>query len=236
VSPRAADLLTAVGLAGLLAAVSLTAPRWSRFFRQPLPVSADEGVGGAGGVEPAPQASPSAEAQRTINVKLFFDTPGARGLSLEERAIPFSNDLATQIRTLVEQLASGSQIGLLPTLSPKTGVLEVFVTARGVAYVDLSKEATEGHGGGSDAELRSVYSVVNSITASFPSIARVQILIDNQLATTLAGHVDLSRPLPPDMTLLAAVALVPAGSAPPEAPAATPAPAQPPPVAVAPPS
>jgi hypothetical protein len=201
VTPRLADVLSAVGLIGLLAGVPLTAPRWSRFFRQPLATTPEEPEAPA----PGPAASPSPEAQRTINVKLFFDAPDARGLVLEERAVPFSSDLAVQIRTLVEELTKGSNIGLVATLPASTKVLEVFVTAQGVAYVDLSKEAREGLVGGSDAEMRTVFSVVDSITASFPSIARVQILVDNQAATTLAGHVDLSRPLPPDMTLLSAV-------------------------------
>jgi spore germination protein GerM len=228
VSPRGVDLLTALGLAGLLASVSLTAPRWSRVFRQPIQVASDDS---GAAPPPATQESPAPEAHRTINVKLFFDAPDTPGLVLEERAVPFSNDLATQVRTLVEELVKGSQIGLLPTLSPQTKVLEVFVTARGVAYVDLSKEAQEGAGGGSDAELRSVYSVVNSVTMSLPSVSRVQILIENQPVATLAGHVDLSRPLPPDMTLLAAAALAPAASPAPEA-----APSQQPPPAGGPPS
>jgi spore germination protein GerM len=221
VSPRGADLLTALGLASLLAAVSLTAPRWSRFFQQPLPVSSDDPA-----APPPTQEAPPAEARRTINVKLFFDAPDMPGLALEERAVPFSNDLATQVRTLVEELVKGSQIGLLPTLPPSTKVLEVFVTARGVAYVDLSKEAQNAATGGSDAELRSVYSVVNSVAMSLPSVSRVQILIENQPVATLSGHVDLSRPLPPDMTLLAAAALAPAASPPAAAP--SPEPSQPP--------
>jgi hypothetical protein len=227
-SRRTTNLVTVLGLVGLLALVSLTAPRWSRLFRHPLPVSADEGTGGDANAPPAPEATPAVEAQRTIKVKLFFEAREARGLVLEERTIPFSNDLAAQVRTLVEELAKGSQIGLVPTLAANAKVLEVFVTARGVAYVDLSKEAGEAFAGGSDAELRSVYSIVNSITTNFPSISRVQILIDNQPATTLAGHVDLSRPLPPDMTLLVAASLAPAATPTPVAPAPAPGPAQPP--------
>src|SRR6185369_12965435 len=46
--------------------------------------------------------------------------------------------------------ARGSQIGLGPSLPTGTRVLEVFVTARGVAYVDLSKEAATPAGRGSD--------------------------------------------------------------------------------------
>jgi hypothetical protein len=44
---------------------------------------------------------------------------------------------------------------------------------------------------------------------NFPAIRRVQILVDDHPAETLAGHVDLSRPLTPDMTLLASSTLSP---------------------------
>jgi hypothetical protein len=79
----------------------------------------------------------------------------------------------------------------------------VFVSARGTAYVDLSKEAAAGGATGSLGERLSVYALVDSITANFPAIRRVQILVDDKPAETLAGHVDLSRPLPADMTLVA---------------------------------
>jgi hypothetical protein len=103
-------------------------------------------------------------------------------------------------------------------------VLDVFVTARGVAYVDLSTEALEGHVGGSDDELYRVYSVVNTVTTNFPAVHRVQILVDDRPAVTLAGHVDLSRPLPQDMTLLAASTLTPLAGDDAAAPTPTPAP------------
>ena len=219
-----ANGLTAVGLVGLLATVSLTAPRWSRVFRRPVQAEALD----AEGRDPvtAPSASPSPEAQRTINVKLFFEAVESRGLALEERAIPFSSDLATQVRTLVEGLAKGPATALGPTLAGTTKVLEVFVTASGVAYVDLSAEARDSVAGGSDEEQMTVYSIVDSITTSFPSISRVQILIDNQPATTLAGHVDLSRPLPPDLTLLAAAALTPVDGVPSGGPSPSPPPTE----------
>ena len=47
-------------------------------------------------------------------------------------------------------------------------MLEVFVTARGVAYVDLSKEAAQRSRRGSEDELITVYSVVNSLTIELP--------------------------------------------------------------------
>ncbi len=214
---RRANLLTALGLLGLLVLVSATAPRWARLLTRPLPAAAEE-------AEPVPalppngiSATPTAkapEAVKHINVKLFLQSPERTGLVIEERAVALSGDLAQQLRSVLEELIKGSAAGLLPTLDPTTRVLEVFVSARGTAYVDLSKEVSAGQPGGSEAELITVYSIVNSLTTSFPAVKQVQILVEDHPAPSLAGHVDLSRPLLPDMTFLAAVSLEPAAPAP----------------------
>lgn len=219
---RTLNLLTILLLLGVFAVASLTAPRWARGFRQPVPLAVDETFPD----ESQPLSTPGSavEARRTISVKLFFSATESPGLEMEDREVAFSPDLAQQLHTVLDELVRGSQSGLSPTLAPETKVLDVFVSARGVAYVDFSKEATQGHVGGSDEELRSVYSVVNSITANFPAIHRVQILVDDRPAVTLAGHVDLSRPLPPDMTLLAASILTPVEPDAAGAPAPTPKP------------
>jgi hypothetical protein len=64
------------------------------------------------------------------------------------------------------------------------------------------------HRGGSTQELLTVYSLVNTLTVNLPTIAAVQILIDGREADTLAGHVDLRRPLRKNEALI-----VPADSA-----------------------
>ena len=205
---RTANVVTAAGLVSLLALVTLTAPRWARFLTRPVGGAAEEDSAEsapAGGAPAKEEAAP--EVERKINVKLFFQAADRPGLVIEERAVTFSTDLSKQLRGVVEELVRGSKIGLGATLAPSTKVLDVFVTPRGVAYVDLSKEAVAGHPGGSEAELMTVYSVVNSLTTSFPAVRRVQILVEDRPAETLAGHVDLTRPLPPDMTVLAAADL-----------------------------
>jgi len=201
-TPRQANLLTAVGLVALLAAVSLTAPRWSALLREPLTVSDGEGADIDGDATSSQPLDPEADAERRISVRLYFEAPESDGLLSEEREIAFSDDLAIQLRTLVEELVGGPTSSLRPTLPPQTRVLEVFVTARGVAYVNLSAEAAMLPGG-SLSELLSVYSVVNSLVVNFPAVSRVQILVEDRMVTSLAGHVDLSRPLPADMTLVA---------------------------------
>lgn len=221
---RTANLSTALFLVALFACVSLTAPRWARRFREPVAVAVEDTLPADPQDGPSPEAVAAAEAHRTISVKLFFSAKDSEGLVMEDREVAFSPDLARQLRTVLEELVRGPKTDLLATYAKETRVLEVFVTARGVAYVDFSKEATHGHSGGSDEELRSVYSVVNTVTANFPAIHRVQILVDDRPAVTLAGHVDLSRPLPQDMTLLAASTLTPLESPEPGVPAPAPSP------------
>ena len=203
---RTANVLTVGGLVSLLVVVTLTAPRWARLLNRPVAGADDESAETPAG-EAAPAAreeEAAAEVQRQINVKLFFQATDRPGLVIEERTVTLSTDLSRQLRGVVEELVRGSKNGLRATLAPDTKVLDVFVNPRGTAYVDLSKEAVTGHPGGTQAELMTVYSLVDTLTISFPAVKRVQILVDDRPAETLAGHVDLTRPLPPDMTLLAA--------------------------------
>jgi spore germination protein GerM len=209
-TPRQANLLTAAGLLALLFGVSTSAPRWAPLLARSLSNPGDDQ-----GTEPTARTDAEAgSVERQINVKLFFQAADRPGLVIEERAVTQAPELSRQLRTVVEELARGSRIGLQPTLSPGTRVLEVFVTARGVAYVDLSKEIAQDHPGGAEAELITVYSLVNSLTANFPAVKKVQILVDDRPTSTLAGHVDLTRPLPADLTFLASAALAPAAPAP----------------------
>ena len=52
-------------------------------------------------------------------------------------------------------------------------------------------------------ELLTVYTIVNALLTNLPTLQQVQILIDGREADTLAGHVDLRRPLKKNDNLLA---------------------------------
>jgi hypothetical protein len=223
VTPRQANGATAIGLAALTAALAFTAPRWAAVLRSPS--ASVEGEEPAGEPAPAPSAQGEGTARR-IRVRLYFEAPDRAGLLPEEREVVFSADLGRQLRTVVEELAKGSTSGLLPTLPPGTRVLEVFVSRGGVVYVDLSGEASSGLPGGSQAELLTVFSIVNTVVTNFPATSRVQILVNDSVVPSLGGHIDVGRPLPPDMTLVA----VPA----PPSPEAKEAPTASPPAAPAP--
>jgi hypothetical protein len=211
-----ANALTALGLLTLLLVVLLAAPRWTRLLTRTAPgEEAEEGASPA--PAPPPEGEEAASAQQKINVKLFFAAADQPALLIEDREVAYSADLARQVRTVVEELVKGPQKGLVGTLPAETRVIDSFVTAAGVAYVDLSKEATEKHPGGSRNELLSVYSIVNSLTSNFPAVKRVQILVEDRQVPTLAGHVDLTHPLASDLTYLVGAVPSAAPSAPPDA-------------------
>lgn len=211
-----ANALTALGLLALLLVVLLAAPRWTRLLTRTVPgeEGGDDAAAAARAAAAGAEGADPAAVEQKINVKLFFLAPDQPALLIEDREVAYSADLARQVRTVVEELVKGSQKGLVGTLPKETKVIDAFVTSAGVAYVDLSKEAGQKHPGGSKGELLSVYSVVNSLAANFPAVKRVQILVDDRQVPTLAGHVDLTRPLSADMTFLV-------GSAPSPVPGAT---------------
>ena len=71
----------------------------------------------------------------------------------------------------------------------------VFLTSAGDAYVDLSAELQSNHPGGTTNEILTVYSLVQALTSNLPAVSGVQILIDGKEVDTLAGHLDLRRPI-----------------------------------------
>ena len=157
------------------------------------------------GAEPAPYlaippaVSPSAPLRK---VKLFF--PSSRPdnlLEVEERDIRSSELPSEEAKQIIAELIGGSRERRLPALPSETGLRELFVTAQGLAVVDLTQEASSRHPGGLSMELASIYSVVNSLTQNVAKISRVQILIEGAEAETLAGHIDLSHPFSEDLSM-----------------------------------
>jgi hypothetical protein len=70
----------------------------------------------------------------------------------------------------------------------------VFITDGGEAFVDLSREVSTAHPGGTINELLTVYTLVNALTTNLPAVTAVQVLVDGKSVETLSGHVDLRRP------------------------------------------
>ena len=75
-----------------------------------------------------------------------------------------------------------------------TKLLSVRV-AEGLATVSFSRELRDNFTGGDSAEMRAVNSVLRTL-GQFPTVSRVQILVDGQTIDSLGGLLILSNPLP----------------------------------------
>ena len=74
-------------------------------------------------------------------------------------------------------------------------VRALFLTENGQAFVDLSRDVATAHPGGSLNEMLTIYTIVHALTFNLPAIIAVQLLVDGKEVDTLAGHIDLRRPL-----------------------------------------
>lgn len=135
------------------------------------------------------------ESGRTIKARLFY--VGADGVSLAsvETDVPYADGTADQARRIVEAQVAPVSDPLVSAIPAGTKLRDVFVADGGRAYVNLSPEISAMHPRGATDELLTVYTIVNALTENLPAISAVQLLVDGKEVDTLAGHVDLRRPL-----------------------------------------
>jgi hypothetical protein len=177
----------ALGAAIVVAALAVLwmvfslAPRW--YGRRPAPAAAV-----VPGVVPA-------GPERKIKATLYYVSEDGLSLPGVQREIPFGDPIVEQARRIVEAQLAAAPPPYVSPVPAGTSLRALFIGERGDAFVDLSGEVRGKHPGGALGELFTVYAVVNAITVNLPAILRVQILIDGKEADTLAGHVDLRRPL-----------------------------------------
>jgi spore germination protein GerM len=144
----------------------------------------------------APAAEPEQpSAVAHITATLFYASEDGRYLVPVRREVPLAEGPMEQGKQIMIAQLEPAPAPLVSTVPTGTMLRAFYVTDRGEAFVDLSVEASTMHPGGSAAELLTVYSIVNAVTANLPAITRVQILLDGKEVDTLAGHMDLRRPL-----------------------------------------
>ena len=144
-----------------------------------------------------------AEPQRKITATLFFIAEDGMSLVPVQREVPLAEPVVEQARAIIQAQIAPAAAPLASGIPPETKLRAIYLSERGDLFVDFSGELTTRHTGGSIDELFTVYAIVNAVTVNLPAILRVQILIDGKEADTLAGHVDLRRPLTADLTLVA---------------------------------
>jgi hypothetical protein len=177
-------------LVGLgLAAVLVSVGSWMLVRSVAGPAPAGNPTPGA----PAP-AGPAGE--RRIKATLFYVAADGLRLAPVERDVAFAEGTGEQAKRIIEAQLLAPPSPLLAAIPDGTTLRGMYVANRGEAYVDLGGTIRSAHPGGSLNELFTVYSIVSVLTVNLPAVTSVQILIDSHEVDTLAGHVDLRRPLP----------------------------------------
>lgn len=135
------------------------------------------------------------EGIQTKSVILFFAAEDGEHLVTETREIVAGGGVEAEIKRVVEALARGPIRRGVPTLPPETTVESVFVDGGGSAYVNFGRELRAFHWGGTSGERLTIRSLVRTLGANFPAVSAVRLLEEGHPLESLAGHVDLSRPL-----------------------------------------
>lgn len=129
------------------------------------------------------------------SVTLYYIAENGMGLVGYERGVPRGADIVATARAIAEQQLARAPHPLMSPFPEGTRLRSIYLAGDGNAFVDLSREVTIAHSGGSLDELFTVYALVNALTTNVPEITAVQIMVEGQEVDTLAGHVDLRQPL-----------------------------------------
>ena len=140
------------------------------------------------------------EPGRKIKARLFYVAESGAVLTSVERDVPFGDGAVAQAREIINAQLSPSAEPLVSAVPPGTTLRALFITAKGEAFADFSSELSSAHPGGSMNEMLTVYTLVDALTVNLPAVSTVQLLIDGKEVETLAGHVDLRRPLVQNLT------------------------------------
>lgn len=178
--------LIALAVAAVLLLTTLAAWWWLR--------DSGEGETGAGATDGAPAVS------RTV--ELYFPGPDAM-LVAERRELEMAEDAEARLDSLARALVEGPRRDdLFAPLPDGVSVRSVSLADGGLVFIDLASEQPPPSGGSTEERLR-VYSLVDTLVLNVDEARSAVVLWNGVQPETLSGHLDLTRPLLPDRSLIA---------------------------------
>ena len=141
-------------------------------------------------------ANPSDIPPPPQEVNLFlFDTTALTLVPVKtERRL--HAELTKRLSQIITALIQETPPNFRNTIPRGTVLNEAYIDSQQTAYLDFSNHLTDGHIGGTTAELLTITAILKTVFDAFPEeIKQVQILIDGNEVKTLAGHLNLSQPL-----------------------------------------
>ncbi len=136
--------------------------------------------------------------EEKIEYSFFFPANDGDYLLLVKKKVIKKEDLIKQVREVVLELFKGPSENsekLYNPFSKKLKLNELYVVNNGIVVIDVNDAIHDKLLGGSDDELLTIYSIVNTLSYNFPFIRATQIIINGREAETLAGHIDISHPI-----------------------------------------
>ena len=126
---------------------------------------------------------------------IWFASRQEDALVAEKRRVSPKSTAVDRAKASLQELIAGPKGDALRTISAEVNLRELFIDNHGTAYVDFSEALSQTHPSGPWAEVLTLRSIMQTLVVNVPEIKRVQILIEGREVETLAGHVDIRRPL-----------------------------------------
>ena len=149
--------------------------------------------------EDAETAVTSTADVRKIRARLFYVDELGTGLQGVEQEVVYGASTAEQARRIIEAQIAPAPAPHVSVIPAGTKLRTAFFTKAGEMYVDLSADVQTNHPGGTTNETLTVYALVSALTVNLPAVTSVQILVEGREVDTLAGHLDLRRPIEQDL-------------------------------------
>lgn len=184
--------ITLLAAAAVLLVLVVAVLLW--WSRRPAPTSGTDAAGG-----------PRTDGEELrLAVDLYYPGEGTL-LRRERRELAVTDDPEAQLLTLARAVVAGPATpSLLAPLPGGVSVRAVQLTADGVVFVDLvTEDGSAPPPSGSTEELLRVYSLVNTLLLNVAEARSAVLLWNGAQPETLSGHLDLTRPLVPDTSLVA---------------------------------
>jgi|SRR5579863_2711522 len=139
-----------------------------------------------------PVAPPVSGSTEQINLYVAYDDAGALRPKLTR--IPLPAGRQERAAELLHALLSLYLDKFSPhPLGAGSEIRDVYMVDPGLAVIDLNAAFADTHRSGVLVEDLTIASLIETLAANIPGIARVKILVDGKERETLAGHADLSN-------------------------------------------
>lgn len=139
---------------------------------------------------------------RKIKARLYYVSMDGTHLTGVDREVSYSEGSTALAQQIVNAQLAPVPAGLVSAIPLGTTLRALYLTDKGDVFVDLSKEVSTAHPGGSLSELLTIYTIVNALTANLPAVKSVQLLVDGKEVDTLAGHIDLRKPFQKNLAII----------------------------------